>query len=248
MKTQTKILGLIMGLGFVVGTSLTLAQDKKPADKPAEKPAAKPADKPAAKPADKPADKPAAKPADAKPADKAAPAGDKAAAGGPSPEDAAKWMAYSTPGPEHAMLKPLVGTFSCDIKMMMDPAAPPQTSTATITRKSIMGDRYITEDVESTFMGQPFQGHGVVGYDNGQKKYFSLWIDNVGTGVMHETGTASGKVITLEGQSWDPSEGKMAWGKSVVDLSNNDKQTFKMFSKDKSGKEFQNFDMTCTRK
>jgi hypothetical protein len=198
----------------------------------------------------KPADKPAVKPVEVKPAAPAKP-GEKPAGEQMSAEDAAKmakYMAYGTPGPEHALLKPLVGNFSCDMKMIEEPGAAPQASSGMVKREWIMGDRYISEHVESTFMGMPFEGRGIVGYDNGNKKYFFTWIDSMSTGMMTATGTASGKVVTFEGEHYCPDQGKNIWSKSVMDVSNNDRQTFKMYSKDKSGKEFLNFDMTCTRK
>ena len=35
----------------------------------------------------------------------------------------------------------------------------------------------------------PFEGMGIVGYDNLLKKFVSVWIDNMGTGLMPGTGT-----------------------------------------------------------
>ena len=52
----------------------------------------------------------------------------------------------------------------------------------------------------------PFEGMSIDGYDNGKKEYFSLWLDNFGTGVMRLTGqpTAEGHGINLAGTMFDP--------------------------------------------
>jgi len=37
-------------------------------------------------------------------------------------------------------------------------------------------------------MGMPFEGMGLDGYDNASKEYISIWIDNMGTGIMYMKG------------------------------------------------------------
>ena len=45
--------------------------------------------------------------------------------------------------------------------------------------------------------------------DNGKKEYFSILVDNMGTGVVHLSGKATddSKVITLTGAVYEPSAG-----------------------------------------
>jgi hypothetical protein len=188
---------------------------------------------------DKPKD--AKQPAAAKPADKPE-------AGAPEGMDPAmaEMMKLAEPGPEHAAIKSLAGTWTCDVKFWMAPGAPPEASSGTLTRKWILGDRYLSEDYEGTSMGMPFKGHGLLGYNRGAKKYESTWIDTMGTGIYYQTGKGDGKTLTMEGENYCPIEKGMKWGKSVLEFSG-DKNTLKMFSKGPDGKEFQNFEMTCTR-
>src|SRR5262245_10930235 len=90
---------------------------------------------------------------------------------------------YATPGPEHQVLKQLAGSWTCTVKMWMKPGAPAQESPATEEAKMIMGDRYLLQSVKGNFMGMPFEGSAVMGYDNLKKKYVGAWVDNMGTGI-----------------------------------------------------------------
>lgn len=110
-----------------------------------------------------------------------------------SPEAQAKAFAEAgKPGPEHAKLQPLAGSWTYTCKCWMDPDKSPIEMTGTIERKWILGDRFIEERIAGTgFDGKPgFEGFGLLGYDKGQKKYTSTWACNMGTGASTGVGTA----------------------------------------------------------
>ena len=123
-------------------------------------------------------------------------------------------------------------------------------STGTVERKWILGNRYIQEEVKATMMGMPFEGFGITGYDKLQKFYHSYWIDSMGTGTWSMTGTAdaAGKVFTYTGENFEPMAGQKIKGRSTVELVDNNKHVMKMYGPGPDGKEFVNFEMTCTRK
>jgi hypothetical protein len=77
-----------------------------------------------------------------------------------------------------------------------DPQAP-ITSQGTARFSLMMGGRYLRQDFRGEFEGNKFQGMGLTGYDNAQKKYVGIWIDNHGTGIMHSEGTYDVKTNTL---------------------------------------------------
>jgi hypothetical protein len=223
--------------------STTASAQAKDEKKPEAKPAAA---QPPAKPADKPAgDKPAAPTAATKPAEKPA------APGGMDMEKMMKDMqAEAAPGKEHEALKPLVGSFTCKNKFYMAPEAPPTESAGEVTRKWILGNRYIQEDVKGNMFGMSFEGFGLSGYDKLQKMYHSYWIDTMGTGwwVMTGTADAAGKVFTFTGENFDPMAKMKKKGKSTLDMTDPNKHLFKMYDAGPDGKEFMSFEMTCTRK
>src|SRR5438874_2282495 len=105
----------------------------------------------------------------------------------PSPEEQAMmaaWMKYMTPSEGHKALDGMVGTFDAKVTSTMMPGQPPVESTGTDESMWIMGGRYIQEKFSGNFMGQPFTGMGITGYDNAKKQYFGTWIDSMGTGLM----------------------------------------------------------------
>lgn len=109
-----------------------------------------------------------------------------------SPEQQAMmeaWQKAMTPGPEHAALAKMEGSYSLTVKMWLEPGAEPMISSGTALRRMIMGDRYLEETVRGTSMGQPFEGMGLTGYDNLRGEYWGTWIDNMSTGLMTSTGT-----------------------------------------------------------
>jgi len=235
----------VFGVAFCAASALLVSSaysqakdEKKPADKPAAQPA------PATKPADKPAPLPAAKPAD-KPADKPG-----APAAGADMASMMKMMSdMSAPAKEHEALKPLIGTFTCANKFNMA-GAPPMESTGEVTRKWIIGNRYIEEEVKGTMMGTAFEGFGISGYDKLQKLYHGYWIDNMGTGWWFQTGTmdAAGKVLTMSGENFDPMANMKKKGRSTLDMTDPNKHVMKMYDTGPDGKEYVAFEMTCTRK
>ncbi len=236
MKVRRLLLGCTtLAVAIALGSAaIAQAPEKKDEKKPtaADKPAV--STYPASKPADKPGDKPGA-------------------AGQPSAEEAAmmaKMIAFATPGEAHKKLNPLVGSWSCETKMVQAPGAPPQVGTGTAERKWVLDGRYIYEEVKSTMMGMPFSGIGYTGYDNKEKKYFYTWIDSMGTGMMRETGTAdaAGKVFNFSGENYDCMSDKVKKTRSTMEIVDNSKHTVKMFDTGPDGKEFVAFELTCTRK
>ena len=165
-------------------------------------------------------------------------------AGAPSAEA----LARMSPGPMHAKLEPLIGTWHMSGKWRMTPDAPWETFEATVLREWILEKRFVREDVESQFMGQPFKGMGLIGYDNTREQFTMVWVENMSTGTWLTTGQLKGNTLTFEGTNSDAMTGeKNRWGKSVLDLSR-DEQTYKGYCKDAQGKEFVSMEMVAKRK
>ena len=100
-------------------------------------------------------------------------------------------------------------------------------------------------------MGGPFEGFGMLGYDNMKKKYISMWVDNMGTGMMTSEGTAdgSGKTFTFTTEEGYvcPMSGQHEKPKTVLKMVGEDKMVFEMHNKGPDGKEFMNLEVTYTR-
>jgi hypothetical protein len=167
----------------------------------------------------------------------------------PTPEEMMAIMQkYGTPGAEHAALKPLIGTFDADCTMQMAPDAPPMTSRGKTTNKFILGDRWLKGSFDGDFMGQPFQGIQLLGYDKLKKKYVSSWIDSMMTARMDSEGEAdsAGKVITLSGTCDCPFENRPKTMKTVITIVDNDHHTMEGFDVT-DGKETKTMTIKYTR-
>lgn len=121
-----------------------------------------------------------------------------------------KWKEFATPNENHKVLDTLVGSWDHTVKWWMSPGGNPEESKGTSEIKWIMGGRYLQQLVQGTSMGQPFEGMGITGYDNAKKEYNSIWIDNMGTGIMMTTGNydPNTKTLTELGKYTDPIEGQ----------------------------------------
>ena len=159
------------------------------------------------------------------------------------------WMAYMTPGDIHKMLAKDDGQWSEEVTMWMAPGAPPTKSTATVTNKMILGGRYQESKHTGTMMGMPFEGYGLLGYDNARKIFVSSWIDNMGTGMMYMEGKWDDKTKTINftGKSTDPATGKEIAVRETFTLIDPNKQKLEMFMTH-DGKEFKTMEIAFTRK
>lgn len=162
--------------------------------------------------------------------------------------DMQKVMEMIQPGPEHKLLTKMVGKWNAVGKMWMDPAAPPAESQGTMEYVSVLEGRYFQGTYLGNWMGMPFEGRSVDGFDRFAKEYFSYWYDNMGTGMMAMRGTASadGKVVTMKGTAFDPMVGAEASFKTVTTWVDDNTIHYEMYSL-KGGEEIKAMEMTYTR-
>jgi hypothetical protein len=148
-------------------------------------------------------------------------------------------MAYSTPGEIHKMLGQSAGIWKGNITMWAQPGAPATNSLGEATNEMILGGRYLQSKNTGNFMGMPFEGIGITGYDNAKKVFVSSWIDNMGTGMLCMTGTwdAATRSVHFSGSMVDPMSGKDIPVREVLE----------MYSS-AEGKDFKNMEIRYTRK
>ncbi len=141
---------------------------------------------------------------------------DGAPADEPSPQE--KWSAYGTPGEVHEQLAKRVGTWKVASWMHPEDGGAPQLTQMTSTIEPMYGGRYFVERLQGEFLGEPFEGFGIVGYNNVSRRYNSIWMDSMSTGIEYFTGFYSvedGGVIWF-GNSTDPVVGGMRRAKIVT--------------------------------
>ena len=125
--------------------------------------------------------------------------GDKAPEGMPamSAEETAhmqEYMKLMQPGEAHEHLRSYVGTWDTVTKIWMGgPGSPPLESTGTSTFKSVLGGNWVLEEHAGSMMGKPYNGIGMMGYDNYKKLYVGTWFSNMGTEMLQMAGARNPK-------------------------------------------------------
>ena len=153
-----------------------------------------------------------------------------------------------SPGPEHQKLQSLMGSFACDSTSFMNPQGPEKTKgTQNVTW--VLGGRFLMSKYSGTAAGMPFEGIGMDGYDNLNKKYVGSWFDSLSTGIMPYEGSmdADSKVLTMKGSYDDPMSGGKQTVRMVTTIVDPNKHTFEMYGS-MNGQEMKMMEMTCTRK
>jgi hypothetical protein len=161
----------------------------------------------------------------------------------------AMMAAAATPGEPQKKLARLAGDWTFTNTMWM-PGQPSMESKGTMHGVVLMGGRYVEHTWKGDMMGMPFEGRGTDGYDNVGKQYVASWVDNMGTGIIHSTGTcdAAVKVCTYNAEMWDPMSGKKTTQRSVITWM--DDNTFKneMYGQGPDGKEAKMMEIVAKRK
>jgi len=169
-----------------------------------------------------------------------------------TPEQKAEMEAYmkaGTPGAPHQALAATAGSYDLKIKGWHEPGAPAFEESGTATRTMALGDRVLVEDVTSSMMGMPFNGHGMMGYDNVTGKYWSTWNDSMSTGVMMSEGTCDAQNVCSFTGSWnDPVKGGKITARMTSRWTSPTTQVFEMYGPGKDGKEMKMMEITYTKK
>ena len=129
----------------------------------------------------------------------------------PAADQMAAMMEAVAPDENHTVLEQLAGSWSHDVTFYPAPGAEPLEMSATSTSAMTMGGRYLVTEIDGDFLGTPFEGREVMGYDKVRKQYFALFHDNMSTGPMISWGSwdPATKTFTMEGTFADPMTGDL---------------------------------------
>ena len=158
-------------------------------------------------------------------------------------------FALAAPGPEHEFFQHLAGNWNTESTFWMDPSQPPMITLGKATSQLIMGGRFLQSEFTGDFMGMPFQGLGIDGYDRVQEKFVSVWMDNMGTMIMKMEGSLddSGKILTMTSEYIDPMTRKPTQMKTVTTIVSDTEHKFEYFTPGPDGKFFRGMEMNYTR-
>ena len=116
-------------------------------------------------------------------------------------------LELAAPGPEHARLAKLVGTWDLDFKIATGPTTS-LTSRGVAENRMVLGGRFLISEAKSTeaIMGQMIEGMTIYGFDRRANTYTVLGLDNFGTYYVEAEGaaTADAQNIVMPGIEIDP--------------------------------------------
>ena len=153
------------------------------------------------------------------------------------------------PGPEHERLKKAVGVWDATVEMFQAPGQPPEVSKGTETNTMTAGGLWLVTDFKSTMGGQPFEGHGLAGYDPAKKKYVGTWVDSWTTmlATSESTFDPATKTETAYMDMADPT-GKVVKTKMQTTWKDDDTRVFVLYGAGPDGKEAPGLKITYKRR
>ncbi len=155
----------------------------------------------------------------------------------------------ATPGEHHQRLDALAGKWQLAVKWRNKPDDKWTESKGVAEYKWILGRRFLLEEFKYDMAGQSMEWLGIYGYDNYQKQYTAVWVDNMGTNTEFAEGRydAKGKVFSYTGEQDDPATGGKRSFKWLITVESQDSVRFDSFDQDPPGKYFKNTEATATR-
>lgn len=169
----------------------------------------------------------------------------------PSVEQQKAMEAYMKAGAvtgNHEFLKKYAGSWDCQVKGWMAPGQPPTISQGTFQGEMRLDGRFLFMDFKGEMFGQPFVGLQIIGFDNMQQKYVSLWLDNTSTMMFMTTGTRQDNVISETGLWPDPVSGDELPVKARTTWVGADEYLYEQFMIRPDKSEFKSMEMSCKRR
>jgi len=166
---------------------------------------------------------------------------------GMDPEMMKAWQEYMTPGDMHDLLAKSVGEWKTEIKSWMDPSMPPTVTEGKSVCESMLGGRFFHSKETANFMGMPFEGSSISGYDNATKKFFSYWVDNMSTGGMVLEGSydEATKTFTYAGSGMSFTGAYKV--REIIQYINDDESMFTMYMEESGKPEMKMMEIKYTR-
>ena len=156
-------------------------------------------------------------------------------------------MALNALGPAHEAFQDQTGIWQASMTAYMD-GLPPMEMQGESSMNTLLGGRYLMEEFVSDFMGEPFEGLLLQGYDNLAEEYWTIWIDSTSTGYQLSRGKKRPDgSIELKGTMKDlrTPEGRPV--RSVVTHVDDNHVRFEMYDTAPDGSEVLSMEIDYTR-
>jgi len=160
------------------------------------------------------------------------------------------WEEAGRPGVHHQLLNPFVGEWRTTSTFWSEPGAKAEISEGQAELRWVLGGRHLEQRFRGVSMGKPVDGIGYIGYDKVLKRYSSVWLDSLSTGMYVEKGSVdrSGKVFEFAGQYADPFTGKLKNSRSIMRLVSDQQYLVQMFDRTSDGREYKSVEISYRRR
>jgi hypothetical protein len=110
----------------------------------------------------------------------------------------ARMQELATPGAEHEEFEKRVGSWEQQYRFRWSPDAPWLESTGTSEAKTLLGGRYLMEEMNFSMMGTPIDAVSITGFDKLTGEYVVWWADSMSTWwiTSHGKADANGVIDT----------------------------------------------------
>jgi len=121
-------------------------------------------------------------------------------------EGMARWMETLKPGPGHARLAELLGTYDVTMRMWMMPGGPATESQGVDEITWFAEGKWLQSSSSIAMFGQQVNGLAILGYDNFKERYVSTKVDSMQTTINSAFGhfDQSGDNLILWGTIDEP--------------------------------------------
>jgi len=129
------------------------------------------------------------------------------------------------PGPEHARLSAMAGTWDVDLTFWLQPGRPPLTTKGTSIIRSILGGLFIEEKIEGTLSGAPFTTMAWTGFNTSTHQYEATRIASTNSIRIAEAGTYDEKTKQFDLRASYPMAGDTWRQRTVIQVESADAMT-----------------------
>jgi len=166
---------------------------------------------------------------------------------GLSPEE---WAALSKPGATHRLLDSIVGDWDVTLTFWSDPRSAGKSSSGRSQISWVLGKRFIQEHFSGTIIGEEYRGIGIMGYDNGSRRFKTVWADSLNTALTTSYGSfdSDTNTLLLESEVYDPLLSGVKQVHSRLQIHSPDLYTFVMTDTSPEGQEFTSLEMRYQRR
>lgn len=154
------------------------------------------------------------------------------------------------PGPGHAALAPLVGTWRVENSIFIaigTPDRPVVSDQITCRREWVAGGRFLRDVTEGTIGGGPYWREGLLGYSNMDQRYEWVTADGFNANMMIYLGdkgagprlpiVMSG-VFTDQGVAGEQAAGRQVGMRTVISIESPDRHVFELYVTPPGAREF----------